>query len=178
MQKSRWRERDASRKVETGRDRVGDRVCFESQGETQRNCTRGRTRSRDRWTGSMGRQMSPCLFLPCFPGLLISWAHTTPPTTRSPSLTPTAAAAEAVTIKLIPLWPRHPPLLSLFPSFPAIISLVQNEPQRLEPDSCSILEPVLGSLGTVGGRGEGHRVEGRKSYHCHSPEERWGWAQV
>lgn len=59
----------------------------------QRNCTRGRTRSGDRWTSGLGRQMSLCLFLPCSPGLLISWAHATPPATLPP------AAAAAVTIK-------------------------------------------------------------------------------
>jgi len=107
-----------------------------------------------------------------WPSHLLGTRH---PTCYPPSLPPAAAAvaAAAVIIKLIPLWPHHPPPLSLLPSpssplpsplsllpsFPAIISLVQNEPQRLKPDSCSILELVLGSLGIVGGKGEGHGVD-------------------
>lgn len=122
----------------------------------QRNCTRGRARSGDRWTSGLGRQMSLCLFLPCSPGLLISWAHATPPATLPP------AAAAAVTIKPDSSLAQSPsPLLSLLPSFPAIISLVlvRNEPKRLEPDSCSILELVLGGTGNNAVKGEGHRVE-------------------
>lgn len=100
--------------------------------------------------------MSLCLFLPCLPGLLISWAHATPPATCPP------AAAEAVTIKPDSSLAQSPsPLLSLLPSFPAIISLVRNESQQLKPDSCSILELVLGSSGNNAVKGEGHRAEGK-----------------
>lgn len=122
-----------------------------------RNCTRGRTRSGDRWTSGLGRQMSLCLFLPCSPGLLISWAHATPPATRPP-----AAAAAAVTIKPDSSLAQSPsPLLSLLPSFPAIISLVRNEPQRWSPTAAPSWSLCWAAVGTMAVTGEGHRAEGK-----------------
>lgn len=61
---------------------------------------------------------------------------------------------------LIPLWPSHPPL-SLLPSFPAIISLVRNEPQRWSPTAAPSWSLCWAAVGTMAVTGEGHRVEGK-----------------
>lgn len=124
----------------------------------QGNCTRGRTRSRDRWTGSMGRQMSPafsCLACLAFSSPGHTPPHLLPACPPSCSRSSSSSSSDNQADSSLALSPSSPlPLpLSLLPSFPAIISLVQNEPQRLEPDSCSILEPALGSLGDSGRQG-------------------------
>lgn len=94
-----------------------------------------------------------------WPSHLLGTRH---PTCYPPALPPAAAAAAAaaVTIKLIPLWPCHPPPLSLFPSPSSHHSLQSSHlfkmslrgwSQTAVPSWCR----RWAASGTVGGKGEG-----------------------
>lgn len=119
------RVRDASSEIQAEGETARDR---------QKNFTRGRTRSADRWT-ARGPTDLPLPFS-ASPSLPISWA-TYPLQQQQPS-------------GLIPLWPLQPS-----PSLTLPHSLLQSSPLfkmsfcSCSPDSCSILEPALGPGGWV-----------------------------
>ena len=126
---------------------------IQAEGETardgRRNFTPRRARSGDRWTAA-GLTDLPLPF-PASPGLPISQANY-PLLQQQPS-------------SLIPLWPLLPsPSLSLPQSLLQSSSLFKMSFRSCSPDSCSILEPMLGPGGWV--------LEG------HPPGQQSGWRRV